>query len=302
MNPVHFSSATDLWSTPDDFFKKLDDEFHFTLDVCATPENAKCRMYFTAETDGLSKPWGRFVAVDEAAWMNPPYGKEIGKWVKKAYEEAKCGLTVVCLLPARTDTDWFHRYIVPFSGINSDPAQHGWAAGIIDGEGCIHIRRNAATETTRHKSDIYDLILKVTMTDEETVRRLQIVFGVGTVTVDENRGEGNRPAYSWTCRSAAASEVLQRVYPFLVTKRVEAMYALEFSLLERARRGQKRVPAELMVERERYYSLLRDLKRDRSGHFAPVVELRWVRGRLRFGGAKNSAPFPSVVAIYRGRK
>ena len=103
---VMFSSASDLWETPQDFFNELDAEFHFTTDVCATPENAKCGYFFTPEVDGLSMAWvGR-------CWMNPPYGKEIGKWVKKASNEVKRGVPlVVCLLPARTDTRWFHDYI-----------------------------------------------------------------------------------------------------------------------------------------------------------------------------------------------
>jgi phage N-6-adenine-methyltransferase len=106
---VHFSSATDLWSTPQDFYDKLNEEFHFTLDVCATPENAKCERYFTKEQDGLAQTW------DGVCWMNPPYGREIGKWMKKAYEESQelhGPAVVVCLVPARTDTAWWHNYAV----------------------------------------------------------------------------------------------------------------------------------------------------------------------------------------------
>ena len=102
---VMFSSATDEWETPQDFFDKLDSEFHFTLDVCATDENAKCPNYFTRAQDGLSRGWG-----GNTCWMNPPYGRKIGAWVKKAYEESLNGMTVVCLLPARTDTKWWHEY------------------------------------------------------------------------------------------------------------------------------------------------------------------------------------------------
>jgi len=101
---VHFSSKTDEWETPQWFFDKLNAEFHFELDVCATPENAKCARYFTPEQDGLKQEWRG------VCWMNPPYGREIGKWVKKAYESALEGATVVCLVPARTDTAWWHDY------------------------------------------------------------------------------------------------------------------------------------------------------------------------------------------------
>lgn len=102
-----FSSKTDLWATPQDFFDALDAEFHFTLDVCALPENAKCEKFYTPDMDGLSQPWkGR-------VWCNPPYGREIGQWVRKAFFAFISGgaEVVVMLLPARTDTRWFHEYI-----------------------------------------------------------------------------------------------------------------------------------------------------------------------------------------------
>ena len=101
---VHFSSKTDLWETPQDFFDRYNAIYGFTLDVCALPDNAKCNTYFTPEQDGLSQEW---VGV---CWMNPPYGRAIAKWVQKAFESAKHGATVVCLLPARTDTRWWHDY------------------------------------------------------------------------------------------------------------------------------------------------------------------------------------------------
>ena len=103
-NDVMFSSKTDRWETPKDFFDTLDALFHFTLDACALPENAKCEKYFTPEMDGLKQEWGGVV------WCNPPYGREIGRWVEKGYLSAKNGCTVVMLLPARTDTKWFHEY------------------------------------------------------------------------------------------------------------------------------------------------------------------------------------------------
>ena len=105
INKGMFTSATDLWETPKDFFDELDKEFRFTLDVCALPENAKCDKYYTPDQDGLSQPW------NGVCRCNPPYGRRIGLWVKKAYHESEIGNTVVMLLPARTDTKWFHEYI-----------------------------------------------------------------------------------------------------------------------------------------------------------------------------------------------
>jgi phage N-6-adenine-methyltransferase len=79
---VHFSSETDLWETHQAFFDALDREFHFTLDVCAVPENAKCSAFYTPEIDGLVQRW------QGVCWMNPPYGREIGLWMRKAFESA----------------------------------------------------------------------------------------------------------------------------------------------------------------------------------------------------------------------
>lgn len=104
-NCVHFSSASDDWETPQWFFDALSCVHgEFTLDPCATPENAKCKRFFTRQEDGLCQPW------EGKVFMNPPYGREIGKWMRKAYEESLTGAVVVCLVPARTDTRWWHDY------------------------------------------------------------------------------------------------------------------------------------------------------------------------------------------------
>lgn len=103
-----FSSKTDQWATPQNFFDELNDEFHFTLDPCADEFNHKCEKYFTKEYDGLSQSWK-----DEVVFCNPPYGREIGAWVQKCFlevEEGGCECAVM-LIPARTDTQWFHNYI-----------------------------------------------------------------------------------------------------------------------------------------------------------------------------------------------
>jgi len=98
---VHFSSRRNSWETPQYLFDKLNEEFHFELDVCATSENAKCKKYYSPAEDGLKQEWKGI------CWMNPPYGREIEKWLRKAHESALAGATVVCLVPARTDTAWW---------------------------------------------------------------------------------------------------------------------------------------------------------------------------------------------------
>lgn len=104
---VHHSSVNPTWETPPDFFEAVNRGFNFSLDVCASDHNTKCVRYFTEETNGLAQSWQ-----GETCWMNPPYGRVIGNWMKKAAEESAQGnCTVVCLVPARTDTRWWHDYV-----------------------------------------------------------------------------------------------------------------------------------------------------------------------------------------------
>lgn len=101
-----FSSKTNEWPTPIDFYNKLNERFQFTLDPCSTADNAKCSKYYTAEEDGLKKSWE-----GEVVFMNPPYGREIKNWIKKAYNESrKENTVVVCLIPARTDTKYWQEF------------------------------------------------------------------------------------------------------------------------------------------------------------------------------------------------
>jgi site-specific DNA-methyltransferase (adenine-specific) len=106
-NKLMFSSISNEWETPRELFDILNREFHFTLDPCATDDNHLCDKYFTIEDDGLMYSW-----FYETVFCNPPYGRYIGKWVKKCYESSiYFGSTCVMLIPARTDTKWLHDYI-----------------------------------------------------------------------------------------------------------------------------------------------------------------------------------------------
>jgi phage N-6-adenine-methyltransferase len=106
-NELMFSRKEDTWETPQDFYDRLNAEFGFTLDPSCSKETAKCRKFYTVAEDGLKQSWE-----GETVYCNPPYGRAIADWVKKAYEESrKPNTTVVLLLPARTDTKWFHGYI-----------------------------------------------------------------------------------------------------------------------------------------------------------------------------------------------
>ena len=101
---VHFMSQSVEWATPDWLFEEYDREFGFTLDVCATPELAKCEKFYSE--NGLLEDWSG------VCWMNPPYGREIWKWLRKAYRSSLKGVTVVCLIPSRTDTAWWHDFVM----------------------------------------------------------------------------------------------------------------------------------------------------------------------------------------------
>ncbi len=107
MNKALLSSQKMDWGTPQDLFDELDDKFRFVIDLAASPENAKCERFFTESDDALSKSW----VVGGWAFCNPPYGRQIRKWVEKAYHEWKLGAKIVMLIPARTDTSYFHDYI-----------------------------------------------------------------------------------------------------------------------------------------------------------------------------------------------
>ena len=102
---IHFSSETDDWATPQWLFDELNREFDFSLDPCSDGINNKCERFFTKRENGLKQNWN-----GETVFMNPPYGSAIAKWMKKAYLESCKGATVVCLVPSRTDTAWWHEY------------------------------------------------------------------------------------------------------------------------------------------------------------------------------------------------
>lgn len=99
-----FTASKDDWETPKELFDRMDRQFHFEMDVAAKEENTKCRRFYTREMNGLSLPWSK------VNWCNPPYGKEIIEWCRKADEEAQNGKFTAMLIPARTDTRWFHEY------------------------------------------------------------------------------------------------------------------------------------------------------------------------------------------------
>ena len=107
---IHVSSKSDEWETPKDLFAKLHKQYNFEIDVCATDENHLCNVYWTKDDDALIQDWS-----GKVCWMNPPYGKNIGKFMKKAYEESLKGAIVVCLVPSRTDTKWWHDYAMKWS-------------------------------------------------------------------------------------------------------------------------------------------------------------------------------------------
>lgn len=110
-NDVHFSSKCSSWNTPVEVFEYWNDVFQFELDAAASSENALCKSFYSIDDDSLSKRWTDFFSV----WCNPPYGRDLYKWIRKAFHSSLNGTNVVLLLPARTDTKWFHEIVLPYA-------------------------------------------------------------------------------------------------------------------------------------------------------------------------------------------
>ncbi|MEO0924090.1 MAG: phage N-6-adenine-methyltransferase, partial [Pseudomonadota bacterium] len=106
-NKAIFSSASDLWGTPPELFRLLNESYDFKLDAAASDHNALCENYFTVDDDSLKQDWQPYRRI----WLNPPYGRMIGDFMRKAYEESQRGCVVVCLVPARVDTRWWHDWV-----------------------------------------------------------------------------------------------------------------------------------------------------------------------------------------------
>ncbi len=110
INKAMVSSKSNEWETPQPLFDRLDTEFHFTLDPCATKENHKCDKFYTIDDNGLKYDWAK-----EIVFMNPPYGGNTGKWLRKAWHDSLKGATVVCLIVSSTDRSYWHDYIFPYA-------------------------------------------------------------------------------------------------------------------------------------------------------------------------------------------
>jgi len=145
VRPVCFSSQTEEWATPPDFFARMAAQYGpFDLDVSATPENAKCARFFTRDDNGLAQPWA-----PARCWMNPPYGRDMGKWVRKAYEESQRGALVVCLVPARTDVAWWHDWAMHKAEITLLRGRmkfHTWRGELLDNP-CKSVRESRHAPT-----------------------------------------------------------------------------------------------------------------------------------------------------------
>ena len=301
MNKVHYSSKSDEWQTPKDLFDEYNKIYNFQLDAAATKENALCKNYFTKEDDALKQDWSKYKNI----WLNPPYS-DISSFIKKSYEESLKGNNIVLLIPARTDISAFHDFIVPFSGINSCSYLFSWAAGIIDGEGCIRIDKDFPSEKNSLNVPTYSLFLSVKMTDEATILKLQQIFSVGSIDIEHYDYKKN--CFRWSCCGEDAFLVLQYIYPFMQTKKSQAFRGMEFQVIKRYKKY-KKIPPEYLEKAEYYYNLLSQLKQidDKK---CLSVKIIYIRGRLKFknrlllsykenGDFKLSpAPFPSIIVIF----
>lgn len=146
-----FSSRTEEWETPQYVFDALNAEFDFQLDVCATEENKKCARYFDKPADGLKQEWSPY-----HCFMNPPYGKEIGLWMRRAYEQSLTGGIVVCLVHARTDTRWWHDWAMKASEIRFVKGRLKFGDGKQSAPfpSCIVVFRELTNKTNIYNSPI----------------------------------------------------------------------------------------------------------------------------------------------------
>lgn len=299
VDKVLFSSVSEEWITPPDLFNKLNEEFHFELDPCTNKDNPlHTKFYFTREDNGLEKSWQ-----GSSIYINPPYNKEIPKWIEKTVYELGVNPEinkVVMLLPSRTDTSWMHQYILPFcgwykeQGLTQDYIKDlNWAAGFIDGEGCIFIRRNKYSEN----SICHDLGIQVTNTNRTPIDRLQKIFGLGYIRIERKSNSKWRTAYRWVCRSNDAENVLRVIEPYLYNKREEARLGLEFQNGPKTGKGYK-ILKTVLDKRQEQYLKMQELKKLTQTTLYYRTEIRFLKGRLKFVGAKNSAPFPSMVVIF----
>lgn len=279
INKVLFSSESVHWATPKELYDKLDEEFHFNYDPC--PLNCS--------EDRLNMEWGT------RNFVNPPY-KDVAKFVTKGFDEAKKGKLVVFLIPSRTDTRWFHRYFIPFCCPTDVNKEVVWAAGIVDGEGCIRIDKKSVTEKNNLVNPSYRLSLGVKMTSLETVQQLKSIFRCGNIYPE--RYDSKKTCYRWEVGGKDAYIVLRRMYPFSVTKEKEIFLGIDYFAEPKKLTGWKPTNPNVIERDEEYYQLLRKCKKETIDIVPVHVDIRFIKGRLKFGDAVNSAPFPSCIAIF----
>jgi phage N-6-adenine-methyltransferase len=165
LNDILFSTGNPEWGTPTKIYQPIHEIMHFSLDVCATPANAKCNNFFTKYENGLWQSWNR-----NFCWMNPPYGKDIVNWMHKAFTESRSILcTVVCLVPVRTGTNWWYDYArrgeisyfkgrIQFEGMSDNGAPFDSALIFFDysPEASILWQRAVTTQLKKEGIIIYD--------------------------------------------------------------------------------------------------------------------------------------------------
>lgn len=153
---------------------------------------------------------------------------------------------------------------------NTDVA---WLAGIVDGEGCIHIRQNLPSERSKHRSPMYSLVLKVSMCHKKTIEHIRQIVGMGHISRNAVANPLHQEGWAWYAMSKQAGEILHTIRPYLVTKAAECDAALEFLCLPPGKGGRACVPTNLLEKRQYYYHLLRAMKPRRGGRgggFPPI--------------------------------
>lgn len=283
-----FSSKRTNWKTPQAVYDSLNKEFNFDFDPSPVDPTF----------NGLIIEWG------QRNFCNPPYRRILPRFVQKAYEETKKEKFSVLLIPARTDTRYFHKYIFPFCGGVGIKEDVVWAAGIIDEEGCIRIQRKLPADNNHLKSSSCSLMLKVKMTHFPTIQKLQDIFRCGNLYKEKKSENRTKDIWYWSVYGQDAYNILRQIYPFCITKEKEIFFALEWAAAPKPGRksGMKQLSASNIERDNKYYWLLRKLKQSDIAVHPVHTQIRFIQGRLHFDEYKTGAPFPSCIIIFNTRQ
>ena len=319
MNNVHFSSKTDLWSTPQDLFDSLNAEWHFTLDVCATPENAKCKKFYTPDMDGLKQDWK-----DNICWMNPPYGKDRSLFPLKQLKRAHF------LITALSKENGFFRN----SSIPNSPRKRGF--NVAHGEiGLGLFNDQKRMNKAQNRNDIIPInhpfpsdtfielsgLLAINCANfESSFQELNsrfvnhLNFNIDTINIADLRRLTFSPsftlmdAYTTFAINNPSAPCYDIFIHDLIIPLVRGFIKWNKTAIAGIGKWIKKAYESTFMNWQHNGTTvvcLLPVRTDTSwfqDYCMKASEIRFIRGRLKFGDSKNSAPFPSCIVVFTPRK